>query len=222
MEGWVVTTPRSDLWKCSYVVHNIAQSHVTAIKASLQYSKGRINHRINTKLFKLLPLDMIVDESERCKSSDVICVCQLRTCYRLPCAHEIIMYFNAIFGESLLLSSPLNIGVGDDIHCGDEVKIITKKFEKRPRSIKHNILKNLREFINPSKTSVLEPVVHKTTRGRPSLKKKPFKDNRVDAPIEDPYRHSCSNTYELGLSSTNIHEPPRHSSYADQQNYSYS
>ncbi|KAL7586977.1 hypothetical protein Lser_V15G40093 [Lactuca serriola] len=194
-------TPQSNLWKCSSVVHNIVQSQVTAIKASFEYSKGRINHRVNMKMFELLwnyisleALDMISNEFERCKSGD--------------------------FLEKTYFASPINMGDDDDIHCDDEVKIITENFEKQPRSIKHNILRNLREFINPSKTSV--PSVHKTTRGRPSLKKKPLKDNGVDAPIEDPHRHSCSNTYELGLSSTNIHEPPRHSSYANQQNYSYS
>nr|KAJ0220416.1 hypothetical protein LSAT_V11C200064450 [Lactuca sativa] len=71
------------------------------------------------------------------------------------------------------------MGDDDDIDYDDEVKIITENFEKQPSSIKHNILRNLKD--------------------RPILKKKPLKDNRAIAPIEDPHRHSCSNTYELGL-----------------------
>nr|KAJ0223245.1 hypothetical protein LSAT_V11C200064460 [Lactuca sativa] len=113
----------SDLWKYSPIVHNIVESQVTAIKASFEYNKGRINHWVNAKLFELLwncisleALDMIINEFERCKSGDVICGCQLRTCYGLPCAHELITYFNArkslpldsidSFGEKLLCHRP--------------------------------------------------------------------------------------------------------------------
>lgn len=67
----------------------------------------------------------------------------------------------------------------------------------------------------PIRTLVFEPIVHKTTCSRPSLKHKPFKDNRVDAPIEDLYWRSYLNMSKLGLSSTKIHEPLRHSSYVD-------
>ncbi|KAL4579928.1 hypothetical protein LXL04_016099 [Taraxacum kok-saghyz] len=63
------------------------------------------------------------------------------------------------FLRKVYFKSYVDVGVDDDIHCGDDVQMITQNLKKQPT--------RLREFIDPTKTSVNEPVVHKTTRGRP-------------------------------------------------------
>ena len=100
----------------------------------------------------------------------------------------------------------------DEIQCDDEVQMFRENFNKQPVSGRKNMLKRLKDMITTSKTLFREPSVHKTTRGRPSLKKSNSKK------IEVPRRYSCSNAPTFTNSEYFGHqESARHSSYFQRQ-----
>ena len=95
---------KSDLEKTVKDIHQVIQSQVTSIKASIEQSKIVFPHRFNMPHFKELhvfvsshALDIIFKEYERAKVVGLLpenCGCQLRTSHGLPCAHEQAMYLH--------------------------------------------------------------------------------------------------------------------------------
>nr|KAJ0227693.1 hypothetical protein LSAT_V11C100042500 [Lactuca sativa] len=143
------------------------------------------------------------------------CGCQVCTSYGLPCAHE-----QAISKLDLLECKSLE---DENLGCAVELSLARK----------------LLNLITPSTTSFSEPVTHKITRGRPSLKKKLFKKTHIDLnqdpstqvpppnrlkrhqlniPLDvEPDMHSTYSFRETPMfNSTFNHEQSMHNSYFNQ------
>ncbi|GJR43683.1 FAR-RED impaired response 1-like protein [Tanacetum coccineum] len=165
---------QSDLERVVSYIHEVVNSQVTGIKASIQESRMVMRHRYDIPHFQnlnrfisLYALDIIFHEFQKCGDVEIYenCRCQLRTSYGLPCSHEQAMYlFN---GQPLPLDvvdafwkkldfSPC-ISLGDNQDCEAELEKLNAEFNK--------------QFGLPSTTSVRDPPAKKTTRGRPSRRK---------------------------------------------------
>ena len=96
----------------------------------------------------------------------------------MPCAHEQALYtcqgvpipLDAVdvFCKKLDFSQCVS-AQDDEIQC--EIHMFRENFNKQSVSGLKSMLKKLKDMITASKTLFREPSVHKTTRGRPSLKK---------------------------------------------------
>lgn len=179
-------------------INQVIQSQDTEIKASIQQSRSITKHLHRIPHFQqlcgfvsLYALDIMLQEYHHAQSVGLFsgnCSCLLRTCYGLPCAHEQMLYFNKglpipidsidVFWTKLDLSACQTLQ-DDNIGCEDEVRMFTEQFNKQSRAGKFSFLRKITEIFTPSKTSVREPVVNKTTRGRPSLKDKNLRKTHV-------------------------------------------
>ncbi|KAJ9563169.1 hypothetical protein OSB04_008329 [Centaurea solstitialis] len=221
---------KSDLETTVTYIHQVIQSQVTSIKASVEQSKIVFRHRFKDLHFDELrgfvsshALDIIFKEYDRAKVVGSLaenCGCQLRTSHGLPCAHEQSMYLHKrqpipldsldLFWRKLDLSPCISMK-DDDIGCEAELEMLNAQFKKQSRSGKRSLLRKLMEIIAPSTTLVREPATHTATRGRPSLKTQSFRKMRAEKPPEPQAsrRRSCSSAPKVG----EYKEPARHSSF---------
>lgn len=96
---------KRDLDKFIYVIETVVQSQDTAIKESFTRSIIIRKPKFKDEIFNSLrhhvsehALDKILEELCRLKGfvpTPENCGCQLRTCFGLPCAHELAMYVDA-------------------------------------------------------------------------------------------------------------------------------
>lgn len=226
---------QSDLKASLSSIHQVVQSQDTAIKASIEHSRIVTRHQFKIPHFQELvgfvsshALDIIFKEFERSKLEH--CGCQVRTCYGLPCAHEQAQYLKKghpipldsidVFWRKLDLSPCISLK-DDDSGCEVELQMLNAQFKKESRSGKASILKKLREIISPSTTSLREPMFHKTTRGRPSLKDKFSRKTFIDSsPVtHDPCRHGCSTVTNFVKQDVfEYQDPTKDNCYSTQKN----
>ncbi|XP_038711745.1 uncharacterized protein LOC120005936 [Tripterygium wilfordii] len=139
------------------------------------------------------------------------CGCKLRMSNRLPCAHELAIYTNEDcpipiacidkFWKKLDLLPSVS-PVNDDIDCSVEQQMFAEQFKRQSKPDKVSLLRKLREIINPSITSLFEPVVKTNISGCPSSKKK------ID-------KSTCCNQYAFDFVQHDLNhsqDPVRHSS----------
>ncbi|KAJ9560030.1 hypothetical protein OSB04_005190 [Centaurea solstitialis] len=134
---------KSDLETTVTYIHQVIQSQVTSIKASVEQSKIVFRHRFKDLHFDELrgfvsshALDIIFKEYDRVKVVGSLAEnygCQLRTSHGLPCAHEQSMYLNKrqpipldsidLFWRKLDLSPCISLK-DDDIGCEAELEML--------------------------------------------------------------------------------------------------
>ncbi|XP_038693779.1 uncharacterized protein LOC119991505 [Tripterygium wilfordii] len=137
-------------------------------------------------------LNLIWVEFERSKvlGEDIYsCGCKLRTSYGLPCAHKLAMYMNEghpiplacidKFWKKLDLLSCVSLE-DDDIDCNVKLQMFQEQFKHKSRPGKVSLLRKLREIINPSITTLLDPVVKTNTYGHTLTKKKVSTSTRAN------------------------------------------
>ena len=189
-----IESPKTELEIFLSHIHQVIQSQDTSIKASFEMSRNIRKRRLEKPHFQNLwgfvsfyALDMIFNEYERSFETSVFseqCGCKLRTSHGLPCAHEQALYtcqgipipLDAIdvFWKKLDFSPSVSAQY-DDIQCDDEAQMFREHFNKQSGSGRKSMLKELTDMLTPSKTLFREPSVHKTSRGRPSLKNQALK-----------------------------------------------
>nr|KAJ0211591.1 hypothetical protein LSAT_V11C400199230 [Lactuca sativa] len=206
---------KCDLDKFKYVIETVVQSYDTAIKESFTRSIIIRKPKFKDEIFNSLrhhvsehALDKILEELCRLKGFVPTlenCGCQLRTCFGLPCAHELAMYVDAgspipldsidIFWRMLDFKPCVFVDYGN-LNVVDHMQRWKEKFNNQPDHVKYSYIRMMEEIIDPSKIMINEPSVKKNNRGRPKVK-------RGHHQSQAPHRYSCS---ELNQ------EPPRHSS----------
>ncbi|XP_071695780.1 uncharacterized protein [Rutidosis leptorrhynchoides] len=195
------------------IIDNVVKSQVHIIKESFERSRifrwKKYDHPSFQLLWNLVSLEAIkkiyveLGRLNRLEVTSGNCGCQLRSCFGLPCEHELASYLNAgmcIPLESIdsfwkILSFPSCISTHDEnFHFDLDLDMLFH---------------------------IQEPVVHTNTRGRPSLKMQKQKA-LLD---HEPARHSSYAQDRFNKSEPTIHssyaqdrfdrpEPGRHSSYA--------
>lgn len=118
-----------------------------------------------------------------------ICGCLLRSTHGLPCAHEIVGYMHSNMPIPLscidnfwkqLSTTPYEEPT-EHISKEHETRALDSMWDKGSVTQKLMIKQKLKEIINPSSTSVGEPLIKETGKGRPSLQKsKTAKRRKVD------------------------------------------
>ncbi|KAL4558334.1 hypothetical protein LXL04_036532 [Taraxacum kok-saghyz] len=221
---------KCDLDKFIHVIEKVVQSQETAIKESFTRSiivrKPRFKDQIFDKLRRRVSnhaMDKILEELHRSKGffpNPENCGCQMRTCYGLPCAHELAMYVGSgssipldsvdAFWRKLDLSPSVSVAYGD-LNIDHRMERLKETFDSQPDHIKFQYIRRMEEITDPSKILINEPSVKKNTRGRPKMK-------RVQHEKQAPHRYSCSDLHQQppmhnsSFVDLNI-EPSRHSSY---------
>lgn len=95
---------QSNLDRFVYFIGLVVKSQLTIIKESIERSRIFRHHKFNNSHFQQLwtlvsipALEKILDELHRSNGLELTyetCGCQLRTCFGLPCAHELATYLN--------------------------------------------------------------------------------------------------------------------------------
>ncbi|KAD5960291.1 hypothetical protein E3N88_11763 [Mikania micrantha] len=94
------------------------------------------------------------------------CGCQLRTCFGLPCAQELAMYFcsglpiplNCIdpFWTKLDLLSSIHVDYGD-VGYDKVVEMFEETFNKQSILVKFSLIRKLKGVFNPSQDMIVQP-----------------------------------------------------------------
>lgn len=153
-------------------------------------------------------MDKILEELHRLKGFVPTlenCGCQLRTCFGLPCAHELAMYVDVgslipldsidIVWRTLDFKPCVFVDYGN-LNVDDHMQRWKEKFNNQPNHVKYSYIRKMEEIIDPSKIMINEPLVKKNNCERPTVK-------RGHHQSQAPPRYSCSDLNQ---------EPPRHSS----------
>ncbi|GJT58713.1 FAR1-related sequence 5-like protein [Tanacetum coccineum] len=238
-------TAQSNLDTLFGSIDKIIIGQETAIKESFNRSINVRKHKFNIPQFEELwgqvshyALDYILEELGRPNSEE--CGCQLRASYGLPCSHELLFY--DIQGQSIpiervdifwrTLYVPWPVTPEDDLNCQNGVQNFQNALSKVTTFVKKNWLTKLRGIHEPESVSILEPVVHKNTRGRPSTKDKKKQTNQFVTQNADPHRQQTSQfvppvadpsrrSYSKPTKVPDLNqEPARHSSYVRQMTQS--
>lgn len=156
------------------------------IKTSFQKSLMTVQENFSMPEFEELrgvisiyALSMILSEFKRSSFTGVdpvACGCVLRRTHNLPCAHELAMYkedgrpiplgsIDRHWSKLDMLPSPKTAIV--DISCEAELELFIKRFEEANNDGKLQLLMKLREILNPSTSTLGDPIV-KTTVQDPS------------------------------------------------------
>ncbi|XP_038717233.1 uncharacterized protein LOC120010514 [Tripterygium wilfordii] len=206
---------QSDVKSIVSCIHQLVQAQATSIKASLEKSRHLVEHRFNTDQFRELrgfvsidALNLIFNESEQSKvvrEDSYACGCKLRTIYGLPCEHELSIYVNDsqpiplasidAFWKKLDLSPCVSLR-DDDIDCTVELQMFAEQFKRHSQPRKFSLLRKIREIIKPSTTIVQDPIVLKSTRGRPSSKKKAELHTHCNPITPDSVEHDFLQSYQ--------------------------
>ncbi|CAI9287500.1 unnamed protein product [Lactuca saligna] len=168
-------------------------------------------------------MDKILEELHRSKRfvpTPENCGCQLRTCFGLPCAHELVMYVGTgspipldsvdAFWRKLDLTPSISVEYGD-LNVDHRMQRFKEIYNTQPDHIKYNYLRRMEEITDPSTNLINEPSVKKNNRGRPKIK-------RVQHQSQAPHRYSCSDLnqeppwYSSSFMDLND-DPARHSSF---------
>ncbi|XP_023763483.1 uncharacterized protein LOC111911947 [Lactuca sativa] len=122
---------KCDLDKFIHVIEKVVQSQETAIKETFTRCIITYMPRFKDRIFEILrkrvsvhAMDKILEEFHRSKRFALTpenCGCQLRTCFGLPCAHELVMYVgspipldsNDAFWRKLDLTSSISVEYDD-------------------------------------------------------------------------------------------------------------
>ncbi|KAM0017110.1 putative Zinc finger, SWIM-type, MULE transposase domain, FHY3/FAR1 family [Helianthus debilis subsp. tardiflorus] len=217
-------TAKCDLDRFIHVIEDIVSSQETAIKDSIERSRHIRKKKYNYPTFQQLhdvvshhAMKIILAEIHR--SRDFVltvdnCGCQIRSCFGLPCAHELAMYvseglaipFDCIdpFWTKLDLLPSVYVEYGD-LGYEKDMKLFKETFNKQSKPVKSSLLRKLRGIFDPSTNLIVEPVVKKNNRGRPKKK-------HVNPPTRVSHRHNFSNFGGLNFEDIK-QEPARHSSY---------
>ncbi|GKC80387.1 FAR-RED impaired response 1-like protein [Tanacetum coccineum] len=193
---------QSNLERVVSYIHEVVNSQVTGVKASIQESRMVMRHRYNIPHFQnlnrfvsLYALDIIFPEFQKCGDVKIYenCRCQLRTSYGLPCSHEQAMYLYAgqplplyvidAFWKKLDFSPCISsmCSISDNLDCEAELKDLNAEFNK--------------QFGLPSTTSVRDPIAKKTTRGRPSGRKTHVPPKPSNSSLPKQARHEYINQF---------------------------
>ncbi|CAI9302098.1 unnamed protein product [Lactuca saligna] len=168
-------------------------------------------------------MDKILEELHRSKRFVPAlenCGCQLRTCFGLPCGHELVMYVGTgspipldsvdVFWRKLDLMPSISVEYGD-LNGDHRMQRFKEIYNNQPHHIKYNYLRRMEEITHPSTNLVNEPSVKKNNRGR-------LKINCVQHQSQAPHRYSCSDLnqeppwYSSSFMDLND-DPNRHSSF---------
>ncbi|GJR48018.1 putative ribonuclease H-like domain-containing protein [Tanacetum coccineum] len=191
-------------------------------------------------MFVSVLTDQYLSYEELGRPNSEECGCQLRASYGLPCSHELLFY--DIQGQSIpiervdifwrTLYVPWPVTPEDDLNCQNGVQNFQNALSKVTTFVKKNWLTKLRGIHEPESVSILEPVVHKNTRGRPSTKDKKKQTNQFVTQNADPHRQQTSQfvppvadpsrrSYSKPTKVPDLNqEPARHSSYVRQMTQS--
>ncbi|KAD2805019.1 hypothetical protein E3N88_38396 [Mikania micrantha] len=111
-----------------------------------------------------------VDRSHRFVPTVDNCGCQLRTCFGLPCAHELAIYFcsglpiplNCIdpFWTKLDLLPSIHVNYGD-VGYDKVVEMFEETFNKQSIPVKFSLIRKLKGVFNPSQEMIVQPKVSK-------------------------------------------------------------
>nr|KAJ0191581.1 hypothetical protein LSAT_V11C800398770 [Lactuca sativa] len=157
---------KRDLDKFIYVIETVVQSQDTDIKESFTRSII-IQHALDKILEELCRLKGFVPTPENCG-------CQLRTCFGLPCAHELVHLFHWIqlifFWRTLDFKPCVFVDYGN-LNVDDHMQRWKEKFNNQPDHVKYSYTRKMEEIIDPSKIMINEPSVKKNNRGRPKVKR---------------------------------------------------
>ncbi|CAI9269612.1 unnamed protein product [Lactuca saligna] len=131
--------------------------------------------------------------------------CQLRTCFGLPCAHELVMYVGTglpipldsvePFWRKLDLTPSISVEYGD-LNVDRRMQRLKEIYNNQPDHIKYNYLRRMEEITDPSTNLINEPSVKKNNCELPKVK-------HVQHQSQAPHRYICSDLNQ---------EPPRYSS----------
>lgn len=215
--------------KFIYVIETVVHSQDTAIKESFTRSIIIRKPKFKDEIFNSLrhhvsehALDKILEELHRLKGFVPTlenCGCQLRTCFGLPCAHELAMYVDAgslipldsidIVWRTLDFKPCVFVDYGN-LNVDDHMQRWKEKFNNQPNHVKYSYIRKMEEIIDPSKIMINEPLVKKNNRERPTVK-------RGHHQSQAPPRYSCSDLNQEPLRHSSSFfdlndEPTRHSS----------
>lgn len=193
---------------CWARIHTLMETSHNAIKSGFEKSANVVHHKFKSPIFKELrgmvsiaALDKIHEAMECMGEGGVdplLCGCVLRKTCGLPCAHEISEYVR--LGKAIPVGSvdsfwrkldmnPIvvgdaDVGVGNDFEnrCNDCLVDIKTKFSQSTETERLLILKRLREVLNPTTTSLIEPEIPIRTRGR----SRPAKAKQSKSTKRDP------------------------------------
>ncbi|XP_038704733.1 uncharacterized protein LOC120000679 [Tripterygium wilfordii] len=179
---------QSDLVISLSFIHQVIQSQVIGIKASIEQSKTIVQHRFNIPHFQELcgfvsihALHLILKEFERSKYVIEVsykCGCQLRTSYGLPCGHEQAIYLNddhpipidSIDNFSRKLDLSLCVSLqDDDIDCDVDLQMNTRGRPSSKKKVASNTRANPSAlvFIESDSPHSREPSRHSYSFGGP-------------------------------------------------------
>nr|KAJ0214077.1 hypothetical protein LSAT_V11C400162320 [Lactuca sativa] len=210
---------KRDLDKFIYVIETVVQSQDTTIKESFTWSTIICKPKFEDEIFSSLrhhvsehALDKILEELHQLKEfvpTPENCGCQLRTCFGLPCAHELAMYVDAgspipldsidIFWRTLDFKPCVFVDYGN-LNVDDHMRRWKEKFNNQPDHVEYSYIRKMDELIDPSKITINEPSVKKNNCGCPKVKRGHHQNLN-----QEPPRHSSS-FFDLN------DEPARHSS----------
>nr|KAJ0193833.1 hypothetical protein LSAT_V11C800394750 [Lactuca sativa] len=142
------------------------------------------------------------------------CGCQLQTYFRLPCAHELVMYVSSAipldlidaFWRKLDLKPSISMEYSD-LNVDHRMQWFKEIYNNQPDHIKYNYLTRMEEITDPSTNLINEYSVKKNNRGRPKVK-----------PVQHQSQFILHGSYDepIGQCSYNIdlnEEPIRQCSY---------
>nr|KAJ0219272.1 hypothetical protein LSAT_V11C300129580 [Lactuca sativa] len=206
---------RNVIWTNSYVLLKKLYNHKKPFKDQI--------FEVLRKRVSVHAMDKILEELHRSKRfvpTPENCGCQLRTCFGLPCAHELVMYVGTgspipldlvdAFWRKLDLTPSISVEYGD-LNVDHRMQRFKEIYNNQPDHIKYNYLRRMEEITDPSTNLINEPSVKKNNRGRPKIK-------RVQHQSQVPHRYSCSDLnqeppwYSSSYMDLND-DPARHSSF---------
>ncbi|XP_028062629.1 uncharacterized protein LOC114265960 [Camellia sinensis] len=163
--------------------HSLLELQHTDIKASFEKSLTVVQHQFKPSQFRELRGNMSISalkylpvETKRANSIGIdveACRCVLRYTHGLPCAHEIADYIRQ--DRPIPLATihsqwrQLHISIckkeeETKVSCHAEVELFVNKFNESDRTMRLEILKNLKEIVYPGSIFLVEPKVKPKTR----------------------------------------------------------
>nr|KAJ0228406.1 hypothetical protein LSAT_V11C100017390 [Lactuca sativa] len=141
---------RNVIWTNSYMLLKKLYNHKKLLSKKL--SHDRI-FEILRKRVSVHAMDKILEEFHRSKRFALTpenCGCQLRTCFGLPCAHELVMYVgspipldsNDAFWRKLDLTSSISVEY-DDLNVDNHMQRFKEIYKNQPDHIKYNYLRRM-------------------------------------------------------------------------------
>nr|KAJ0197573.1 hypothetical protein LSAT_V11C700362630 [Lactuca sativa] len=164
---------KCDLDKFIRVIEKVVQSQEIAIKETFTCCIITYMPRFKDRIFEVLrkhvsvhAMDKILEELHRSKRfvpTPENCGCQLRTCFILPCAHELVMYVSSppldlidAFWRKLDLKPSISVEYGD-LKVDHRMQSFKEIYINQPDHIKYNYLMRIEEITDPSTNLINEP-----------------------------------------------------------------